>query len=185
MALTRCFICVDLPREIIQEVERVQEELKKKNLFHGKFVEGENLHLTLKFLGEIDEEKIEEVKRKLSEIKFEKFMAYLGEFGVFSSDYIRIVWTHILGKKVEDLQRIVDEKISGLFEKEKRFMSHLTVARVKNVKDKKLLLQALKEIKVRNVGFEVNEFYLMKSELKPEGPEYSVLKEFRLGNPEN
>lgn len=176
----RVFICIDLPREIIKEVERIQNELRKKNLFHGKFTEGENLHLTLKFLGEISDEKIDEVKKKLSEIKFEKFMAYLDELGVFSSDYIRIVWAHILGKKVEDLQKVIDEKLLGLFEKEDRFMSHLTIARVKNVKDKKLLLQALKEIKVKNIGFEVKEFYLMKSELKPEGPEYSVLDEFKL-----
>lgn len=177
----RCFICIDLPREIIKEVERVQAELKKKNLFHGKFVEGENLHLTLKFLGEIEEKKVEEVKTKLKEIKFSGFQAYLGELGVFSSDYIRIIWAHVLGKKVEELQALVDEKLKGLFPKEERFMSHLTIARVKNVKDKKLLLEALKTVRTQNLGFSIKEFYLMKSELKPEGPEYSVIEKFELG----
>lgn len=195
--LVRCFICIDLPREIVNEVERVQEELRKKNLFHGKFTEGENLHLTLKFLSEISEERVEEVKKKLKEIKFSKFGAFLGELGVFSSGYIRIVWAKILGKRVEELQVVVDEKLSGLFPKEERFMSHLTIARVKNVKvktggfsknsflykknkDKKLLLDALKEIKVQNLGFEVKEFFLMKSVLEESGPVYSVIEKFEL-----
>ncbi len=189
----RCFICIDLPREIINEAERIQHELKKKNIFIGKFVEGENLHLTLKFLGEINEEKVEEVKRRLKEIKFKSFMAYLGELGVFSSNFIRIVWMHILGKKVEELQGLIDESMKEIgFDKESqsksryssrqhgRFMSHLTIARVKAVKDKRLFLEELNKIKTQNLGWKVNEFYLMKSELKPEGAVYDILGGFKL-----
>jgi 2'-5' RNA ligase len=172
----RCFIAIDFPREIIKEVERVQNEIKKKNIFAGKFTEGENLHLTLKFLGEIDFERIEEVKKKLAEIKFGKFMAYLGELGVFNSDFIRIIWIHILGKQIIDLQNEIDKKMAECeFKREERFMSHLTIARVKNIKDKKIFLEKLKKVRVQNLGFLVDKLYLIKSELKEEGPVYSVL----------
>ena len=57
----RCFIALDLPREAIKRIEEIQELIKKKNLFAGKFTESDNLHLTLKFLGEISEEQIREI----------------------------------------------------------------------------------------------------------------------------
>ena len=61
---TRCFIALDLPREIINHVKEIQRLIKKKNLFIGKFTESENIHLTLKFLGEIDKKKIKQVKKQ-------------------------------------------------------------------------------------------------------------------------
>lgn len=178
--LIRCFIAIDLPREIINEVERVQAELKKKNIFHGKLTESENLHLTLKFLGEIDLNKIEEVKKRLGEIKFEKFSCFTGELGVFSKSYIRIVWMHVLGRKVLELQKVIDEKLKDLFSAEERFMSHLTIARVKNVKDKLLFLEELGKIKTSKIKFNVDKFYLIRSELREGGPVYMNLEEYSL-----
>jgi len=176
----RCFICIDLPRNIIKEAEIIQEVIKKKNLIVGSFVDGENLHLTLKFLGEIELKKLEEVKERLKTIKFKKFISYLGELGVFSQEIIRIVWIHVLGKQILDLQLEIDKKLEGLFEREERFMSHLTIARVKKVKDKKIFLEELKKVNVRNLSFPVNEFYLMKSELKPGGSVYTIIEEIKL-----
>ena len=178
----RCFVAIDFPREVINEIERVQGELRKKKIFHGKFVEGENLHLTLKFLGEINIKKIKEVKKRLREIDFPDFVGVLSELGVFSQKFIRIVWIKILGSCVFELQKKIDGVLSkgNLFKKEERFMSHLTIARVKQVFDRKLFLKELKKISVRNLKFDVWGFCLMKSELKPEGPVYSVLGEYRL-----
>jgi len=59
-------------------------------------------------------------------------------------------------------------------------MSHLTIARVKKVKDKKLFLDELKKIKVQNLKFNVDKFYLISSNLRPEGPKYSILGEYGL-----
>lgn len=176
----RAFIAVDFPREAVKEILRIQNEIKKKNILIGKFTEEENLHLTLKFLGEIDKEKLEKVKEKLKELKFKKFQSYLGELGVFSSNFIKIVWIHLLGKQFLDMQKQIDETLKEQFEKEERFMSHLTIARVKKVKDKKLFLEELKKIKVSNIGFSVDRFYLLKSVLKSGGPEYSVIEKYDL-----
>jgi 2'-5' RNA ligase len=101
----RAFIALDLPREAINQIEETQKMLAKKNIFRGKFTESENLHLTLKFLGEIEEEKAEEVKRRLAEIKMGEFEARLGEVGVFSKKFIKIIWIKLSGGGVFSLQK--------------------------------------------------------------------------------
>lgn len=178
----RCFIAINLPKEIRKEILRVQRELENKKVWQGKLTEEENLHLTLKFLGEIPEEKVEEVKKRLRDIKFPRLNVYLGNLGVFTKQQIKVVWVHIIGEELLGLQKWVDEVLWDLFPKEKRFMSHLTIARVKFAKDKKLFLEKLERIKTKNLNFKVNSFLLLKSDLKPLGPIYSELEEYPLKN---
>ena len=178
--MIRCFIAIDFPREIMEEIERVQKELKGKKNWQGKLTETENIHLTLKFLGEIDEKKVEIVKKRLHEIRFPRFNSYIGNLGVFTPAEIKIVWIHIIGEELIGLQKWIDEMLWDLFPKEKRFMSHLTIARVKKVKDTKLFLEELGKIKTQNLKIKINDFYLFESKLKPTGPEYVELEKFRL-----
>ena len=154
----RCFIAIDFPRNVMNSIAGVQKELQNKKVFHGKITELENLHLTLKFLGEIPEERVEEVKKILKTIKFSKFNSSLGELGIFNPRFIRLVWIHILGGKILELQKQIDEKLKDLFPVEERFMSHLTIARVKNIKDKKLFLEELKKIRVPKMEFPIERF---------------------------
>ena len=65
---TRAFISIEFPSEAIKEVARVQELIKNIK-FTGKITEQENLHLTLKFLGNVDDDKLNQVKERLSKIK--------------------------------------------------------------------------------------------------------------------
>jgi len=179
MERIRCFIAINLPGDIADEIEHIQKELEKKKVFIGKFTEKGNLHLTLKFLGEIEEDKVEDARARLREIKFNKFSASLGELGIFSKNFIRIIWICILGKRILSLQKEIDKAMEKCgFPAEKRFMSHLTIARVKKVRDKKLFLNEIGKINVKKTEFQVNEFYLMKSALKPEGAVYEVLERF-------
>jgi len=176
--LKRCFICIDLPLETRKYLGEVQEILKKKNFFNGKFTEFENLHLTLKFLGEISEEKINDVKERLKKTKFNIFSANLGEIGVFSERFINIIWVKFGGKGVFELQKQVDDALNGLFEGEKRFMSHITIARPKKVFDKNALLDYLYKIKIKKENFNVSGFFLKSSDLQEEGPVYSTIEEY-------
>ena len=174
----RCFIAIELSRETIEYLEELDLQIKKKNLFSGKFTDPENLHLTLKFLGEIEENKIEETRKKLKEIKFNEFEASLGEIGVFINSLNSILWIKLNGKGIWDLQTLIDEKLKDLFEPEKRFMSHITLARMKKIHDKKLFLDYVKNIKTKKIRFQVKDFILKKSELKPEGPIYTNLETY-------
>ena len=177
----RTFIALELPKEIIDEIKKIQNLIKKQSLFTGKFTETENLHLTLKFLGEISEEQVEEVKKRLSEIKIEKeIFAEIGEVGVFSKSFIRIIWVKLNGKGIFDLQKQIDEKLKDIFPSEERFMSHITIARVKHTGNKKGLLDYLKSIKPKKLRFIVKSFLFKKSELLSEGPVYENIGEYSL-----
>ncbi|MCX6749499.1 MAG: RNA 2',3'-cyclic phosphodiesterase [Candidatus Pacearchaeota archaeon] len=172
----RAFISIDLPENIRKEIEKIQ---KKLPAFEGKFTELENLHLTLKFLGDVDEKILIEIKRRLREIKIKKFETRVSELGSFSPNYIKIIWVKL--DNCGHLQRIIDEKLSGIFEKEERFMGHVTIARVKSVKNKNYFLGELKKIKILDgLRFQVKSFELRKSELMPEGPVYETLEEYHL-----
>ncbi len=176
----RCFISINIPKEVSNKIEKIQNSLPD---FNGKKTETENLHLTLKFLGEIKEEEIDKIKDILRNIKFSKFELRAGELGAFSPKFIRIIWLHLIGG--EELQKKIDKEISTKFEKfgkEKRFMSHLTIARVKSLKgeNKENFLEKLNSIEIPQISFCVQEFCLMSSELTPEGAKHRVIERFGL-----
>lgn len=171
----RTFISIDMPEQVKKEIKKIQDSLPE---FFGKKTEFENLHLTLKFLGEISDEKLKKVRERLREIKYKKFETEINEIGVFSEKFVKIIWLHL--SNCDELQKQIDEKLKELFELERRFMSHLTVARVKNIEDKKKFLQELKKIKIPKSKFVVESFNLKKSTLTPEGPVYEILESYEL-----
>ena len=179
--LNRVFVSVEFPSEVVKEIARVQELLGKFK-FTGKMTELENLHLTLKFLGEIDEGKIEVVRKKLKDVKFGKMDLKLGRIGVFTKPKGKddrgkmIVWVKVEGKEIYELQKKIDLALAGEFAVEDRFMGHLTISRIKYVKDKKGFLERLKSIHPKPIDFVVSEFKLRKSELETLGPKYGDLE---------
>ncbi len=175
----RLFIAVELPKEIKDELYKFQ--LKLKPFVKAVFVHKKNLHLTLKFLGDVKEDEVEEIKENLEKIKIKKFKASLNGTGIFPNEkFIKIIWISLKPEnKVMELQKKVDEEMLGFFDKESRFSSHLTLARVKNVKDKKELLATLKSSELKG-EFEIKEFSLIKSELSKDGPRYEIVETYSL-----
>ncbi len=169
----RAFIAVDIPFD--KDFKEYQEEIKE---FCG-FSFPKQFHLTLKFLGEVNENKIEKIKEKLKEIKFKSFKSRLGDLGVFpDKKHINIIWISLIPEdKIKKLQQSVEDALEQFFEREKReFKSHITLVRVKFVKDKEKLLDSLKK-KIEG-GFVIDKFKLIKSELTPKGAVYTVLEEY-------
>lgn len=175
MTFIRTFISVELPENTIKEVNKIQEQLPE---FKGKKTEAENLHLTLKFLGNIDEETLGSVKERLGQIKFKKFKTEISEIGIFSPENVRIIWVKL--EDCMDLQKEIDEILFGLFEKEKRFMGHVTIARVKSLRNKKEFLEEIGKINLPEIKFMVKNFKLKKSTLGQKGPVYETLEEYNL-----
>lgn len=175
----RCFIAINHPDIVVKEILRIQSLIKEKDIFSGKFTERENLHLTLKFLGEIDEIKIEEVKEKLKEVKFNAFKCSIEKLGIFSKKEVRIILIKIEGG-VYDLQKEIDKNLISIFNEENRFMGHITIARVSKINDRKRFFEALNKIKLKNMNFEVKEFSLIESELRKDGPIYKEIEKYRL-----
>lgn len=172
----RCFLAVDLPKKVKDEIEKIQKQLPEKDL---KKVEKENLHLTLKFFGEIDDKKINEIKEKIKDFKFEKIKCNLGTIGVFpSSSFIRVVWVSLEPQdKIKELAKKINEKLNS---RDDRFESHITLARIKFLKNKKEFIEKLKEIKVNPIEMTIDSFSLKKSTLTEKGPVYETIIEFKI-----
>ncbi len=173
----RVFISIAVSDEVIKEVARMQEQLKKSLQFVGKSIELENMHLTLKFLGEIDEDTLEKVKIRLRTLQFEPLKLKLGHVGAFSyKNMPRIIWIKVLGD-VAKIQKQVDEVLKDLFKPEEKFMSHLTIARVKYIKDLKYAKEYIRHLKLPQISWTENKIQLKESVLKLNGPIYTNLEE--------
>lgn len=175
----RAFIAIELPQHIKDVLYDVQKQFGK-NYAKIKWVAKKNLHLTLKFFSSISPSKLEQVKERLSGFKFKPFNVKLGDLGFFpSEDYIRVIWIGLKDHgKLMDIQGNIELKLDKLYPKDERFAVHLTLGRVKLVKDKDNFLKLLKEVKIPNEEFEIRELVLMKSILTKDGPKYSVIERF-------
>ena len=173
----RCFIGIDLSIEAIKEIQKIQEKLKSS--FNGRLTSGENLHMTLKFLGKIESGVINNVKKRLSSVKHHPFELTLKDVGVFSQKLIKIIWV-----KISDvpLQPLVDNCLKDIFELENRFMGHITIARVRSLADKKSFLQLINATTVNEVSFMVKDFYLKESILASDGPIYKDIVRYKLSS---
>lgn len=149
----------------------------------GNFVEKENIHLTLKFLGNIPEEKIKDIEKKLSEIDFSSFGAHIGEIGFFpSQEHVKIVWVELLSDKTLPLKKLMDDTLDslGFPPDNKEFNSHITIARIKEIKNKQYFFDKIKKLKIKKTDFNFKYFSLIKSELRRGGPVYKLIKKFEL-----
>ncbi len=171
----RVFISLKFSERISEEVKKIQSSLPR---FKGKKTNMENLHLTLKFLDEISLDKLDEVKSKLEKVDFPIFKSKLGEIGFFDNGRKGIIWVSI--SNCESLQKEIDSVLWPMFAKERRFMGHLTIARVKKIRDKKVFLEKLKNIIFEKLSFTVDKFYIAESKLNNKCPEHFTLGEYNL-----
>ncbi len=174
----RAFIAFNLPSSVKERLKNIQDLFKKCDL-KAKWVEPHNLHLTLKFLGNIKEEKINSIKEILKKIgdQFYKLEVALIDFGFFpSSSNPRVFFVSI--DKEEELTLIAQElekELTSLgFPQEKKFKSHITLARIKEKKNIHLLKEKIKEVKLED-RFTLSEIALFESILTPQGPIYEEI----------
>jgi len=181
----RAFIAVKLPDDVIEFLGQVQSGLKKEGLdIKGiKWVPPENIHLTLKFLGDIKITDIEAIGSAMQAavVPFDSFTLSATGLGAFPSvKRPRVIWSGV-GGEVEILARLqarLDEQLSGLgIEKEsKKFKGHLTLGRIKGKVNPAHIIDAFSQCGSRaSRGFVADSLYLIRSELRPKGPAYSDL----------
>ena len=173
----RYFVALDLPEAFREEAVRAQERLRGLDLFHGKFTAPENIHLTLKFLGEIIPEQTDEVTSALRDLKETTREVRLEGVGMFAP---RIIWLKLAGANT--LQQRIDAALSNWFPPESRFMGHVTIARVKATRNPHALADTVRELEVAPISGQAVSFSLRRSILNPEGPKYEVLEQFDLAD---
>ncbi len=175
----RSFIAIDIPDEIKGSMKEVVQSLSAEA--QGiRWVPVENIHLTLKFLGEVKEELIPEIQTRLQIIgkAQQPFNVEIRGAGAFPNlKRPNVLWIGIKrSEQLETLFREIDKSLSEMgFEREARgFSPHLTIGRVKDMRGIDPVLKELATYKDTFFGtIEVRQILLMKSTLKPSGAEYS------------
>ena len=187
MEKARSFFAVNLNPEIKEYLTSLQGHLNVPES-KIKWVEKNNLHLTMKFLGYISLKETELIKSILKEISsgyrsfFIKLSSNIGIFPTYRMP--RIIWVGVKegADQLSELYNSIETVLrkEGFLEENKEFSSHITIGRVKLIKDKSNFIQILNRIKISNLSQEVRSIDFMESKLTPNGPIYNITAKFSL-----
>jgi len=176
--MVRTFIAIDLTPEVRERMGGPQERLAACRA-RLTLVKPASIHITLKFLGEIDEETLGKVKEALSGIRHEPFEVSIGRVKGNPPSSPRVVWAEVQdGGRCRRLFDLVEEALAPLgIPKERRpYTPHATLARVK--RSDPSLVPLLKCLESEEFGsFTVSCIKLKKSTLTPQGPVYEDILE--------
>ena len=176
----RCFVAIPLPKEVKDEAARIQKELRSLDL-HAKWVEFDNLHVTMKFLGEVREEDLDKAKQIVSGVSSFAKTFSLRLFGLGAFPDVRrprVLW---LGISPRDnpatiIRYLEDGFLSIGIPKEKREPHpHITLARIKSPKNTHRLKERFSGLQVGEIEWEAGGVSLFKSMLTRTGPIYEEI----------
>jgi len=175
--MVRAFIGVVIQEEIKRYVIGIQEQLKSL-LIEAKFVEPENLHISLSFLGDVEDAEVEKIKSKLDEISksCEKFEIILGSIILIPNEkFTRVVALDVKSDALEAIRKDVVKSIGG-----KSHPAHLTLARVKVVTEREKFVENVNKIVQKEMSVKVDSICLIESILERTGPIYKILHKSHL-----
>ena len=181
----RSFLAIELDEELVRKIIDVQKEFKKTNA-NIKYVPSENMHFTLKFFGNIDMDMVEDIASAVEKVikNYSSFDLNIKNCGCFpNKNVIKVLWLGLEeGSPIANLQKDLDREFKKLgFKKEKNFISHLTIGRVKSPKNKKDIRNTIEKLEDIEIGqFTVSKICLKKSTLTSQGPIYENIKVFDL-----
>lgn len=186
----RTFIAINLNPEIKEYLASFQANLYIPES-KIRWVEKNNLHLTIKFLGYTSLEQRETIKSVIKEItgQYGPFVIKLtSNMGIFPTYKMpRIIWVGIKegANELKELYNCLENNLSdkGFPREDKDFSGHITIGRVKFIRDKTNFIQIVKRISVDNLSQEVGSVELMESKLTPDGPIYNLTAKFPLIKP--
>ena len=179
----RVFIAVELPHEIRKALGDVQRQLRPLT-DTARWVSPDSIHITLKFIGEVPEKRIEDIDAALTGLTWKPFLVTVHGVGFFPGTRSpRVFWAGMEAPTMQGLAEQLDTRMECQgFEKEKRaFRPHITLARARDTRIESALVTGAAEYEEHDFGsFTVDRVFLIKSTLKPSGAEYEKLKEYLL-----
>lgn len=184
MSVVRCFIAIDIPESIKKPLLDIQDNLKSLNI-RAKYVEPENLHINILFLGEVAEKYLDDINSSItSAIKqIPPFNITITGVGFFPDiKRPRVAWLGVYPhNQLLKLHNTIKKSISFIKTEQRKYMPHLTLGRIKSIKN----IDALRDFYIKNSGrtfasFMLYDFFLKKSTLTPSGPVYKNIFKYTL-----
>lgn len=172
----RLFVSIDLPDRVAEEIRQMLP------LLDGwRKAPVEQYHVTLFFIGECSEQEYTDISHRLDEISFHPFRLVVDRFGVFpDTDHPTLLWAGFnKSDELINLQKTVLSRLTGFGHKRNVnfFIPHVTVARRKKGMYKRdTVIKELLNLEFSKIGFEVRQFSLKESIMKPEGSEHIIRK---------
>lgn len=186
METVRSFIALELTPEIHKQLGQIQAELKESGA-DVKWVNPEGIHLTLKFLGSVSPQLIEEIKVTIDQLAREHkpFELKVSRVGAFPKvEYPRVIWVGIedgSGQTVKLAENLAERLIHLGFLKEKRaFKPHLTLGRVRSAHKRTQLKELVSSVIFPERTMQAEVLTLFKSTLTPQGAIYQPLHQAKL-----
>jgi len=186
----RVFIAIDLDDEIRAGLGDLQQQLQNKaDIKKGdvKWVTPKNIHLTLKFLGEIEDEQVVDVCNVVKDVasRHQSFELEVKSVGCFGDRSARVLWVGVGEGRdsLLQLQKDLEQQLasSGWPPEQREFAGHLTLCRVKNSQAGVKLAVMTKDYKDFRLGtIEADSVSVYQSRLTPSGPIYTVLGNYKL-----
>ena len=187
--MKRVFAGIKVPfnKAFLQETEEIKAYLYREKI---RWVNPENLHITLKFFGETENDRIEQITAALNELakKARPFLMEINSLGIFRSiEAPGVLW---LGIKYNPDLLVCENLFSSLLNErdlirdmQKDFNPHLTIGRMKKIKEKKDIIYLMQKFeKYQFISFHVNKICLFESKLSQSGSVYSEISSFSLKN---
>ena len=184
----RVFIAIELPHNLrarlIEHVDRLRSSMP---VVRASWSREENLHLTLKFLGDIPVTNIEQLSAaaSIAASKVEPFEIFVEDCGAFPlKGQPRVLWIGIddPAGKLSELNRALEDEcaIAGFAREPRAFHPHLTIARIRQPRGSRQLAQLHKEVEFNRAAISVSELVVIRSELRSEGSEHTVISQHAL-----
>jgi 2'-5' RNA ligase len=182
----RSFIAVNLPDSVKREIDDMTDRLRPSGP-PARWVPGDNLHLTLKFLDEITSDQVPSIRQAIAQVSADvaPLDLRLNGFGIFPNEKkARIFWIGIEEgyEALKNLARGIDRAVLPLgFPREDReFSAHVTLARFREPGPVDRLMKAASHMPYQSEVIRIESIELMKSVLSPKGATYSVLESVKL-----
>ena len=179
----RCFVAIEIPKAIQNHLISIQDELRKK-IKQASWVKPGNVHLTLRFLGEVNPSHIETIGQTIQQVavNHSTFSMLIGGMGAFPNlTRPRVIWVGVkVGvAEISALARDINVELSrcGYPFDEKKYNPHLTLARLKSRVNLRPFVDVFRQYdEIDGAKMTVNEIVLVQSQLRPTGAIYIPLK---------
>ena len=186
MSLTRCFIALELPLPVQKHLEGIIFRLMVAQA-DIKWVEPENTHLTLKFLGEISPKELKSSRKVLlnQDGKRLSIQCRTGQIGAFPSwSRPQVLWLGLQSgiREISTLQQSLENDLAeyGFARGPKKFKPHITLGRVRSLANMDKLSEKIRNLSLEEIEFNFGEIALIKSTLTQSGPVYQPLETIKL-----